>query len=99
MKIKMLKTMSGSANNIGSVSMEYIAGQDYMMTADWQKAIAQVFIDNNGAELVGETIQKKVVAPTEIKRARTEDGKLKADDKSTPNVNEAWEGGKAPKKK
>ena len=34
MKIKMLKTMSGSANNIGSVSMEYTAGQDYMMTAD-----------------------------------------------------------------
>lgn len=33
------------------------------------------------------------------KRARTKDGKLKADDPSTPNVNEAWEGGKAPKKR
>ena len=25
------------------------------------------------------------------KRARTKDGKYKGDDKSTPNVNEAWE--------
>ena len=33
------------------------------------------------------------------KRARTVKGKLKADDPSTPDVNEAWEGGKAPKKK
>lgn len=33
------------------------------------------------------------------KRARTETGKLKADDPLTPDVNEAWEGGKAPAKK
>ncbi len=33
------------------------------------------------------------------KRARTKKGRYKADDKSTPNVNEAWIGGKAPKKK
>ena len=32
-------------------------------------------------------------------RARGKGGKLKADDPSTPKVNEAWEGGKAPKKK
>ena len=33
------------------------------------------------------------------KRARGKKGRYKADDKSTPNVNEAWVGGKAPKKK
>tara|TARA_R100001082_G_C4364484_1_gene161142 strand:+ start:1077 stop:1448 length:372 start_codon:yes stop_codon:yes gene_type:complete len=33
------------------------------------------------------------------KRARTKKGTYKADDESTPDVNEAWEGGKAPKKK
>ena len=33
------------------------------------------------------------------KRARNSDGTLKADDKTTPDINEAWEGGKAPKKK
>ena len=32
------------------------------------------------------------------KRARTKKGRYKADDKSTPDFNEAWEGGKAPKK-
>jgi hypothetical protein len=39
------------------------------------------------------------VAPAKPKRARTTKGKLIADDKSTPDVNEAWEGGKAPAKK
>lgn len=33
------------------------------------------------------------------KRARTKSGKYKADDKSTKGYNEAWVGGKAPKKK
>ena len=33
------------------------------------------------------------------KRARTKKGTYKADDKSTPNVNEAWVGGKAPTRK
>jgi uncharacterized membrane protein len=32
------------------------------------------------------------------KRARTAKGRYKGDDKSTPDINEAWEGGKAPKK-
>ena len=31
------------------------------------------------------------------KRARTKKGRYKADDKSTPDVNEAYVGGKAPK--
>jgi len=35
----------------------------------------------------------------EPKRARNEKGQLVSDDPSTPDVNEAWEGGKAPKKK
>ena len=33
------------------------------------------------------------------KRARGKKGRYKGDDKSTPNVNEAWVGGKAPKKR
>tara|TARA_E500000081_G_scaffold67167_1_gene69166 strand:+ start:10172 stop:10429 length:258 start_codon:yes stop_codon:yes gene_type:complete len=39
------------------------------------------------------------IGATKPKRARTATGKLKADDPNTPDVNEAWEGGKAPKKK
>ena len=33
------------------------------------------------------------------KRSRTKKGRYKADDKSTKDYNEAWEGGKAPKKR
>tara|TARA_R110002073_G_scaffold273015_1_gene436508 strand:+ start:220 stop:426 length:207 start_codon:yes stop_codon:yes gene_type:complete len=33
------------------------------------------------------------------RRAREGDGTFKADDKSTPEVNEAWKSGKSPKKK
>ena len=32
-------------------------------------------------------------------RARTKMGRFVADDKSTKDVNEAWEGGKAPKRR
>ena len=39
------------------------------------------------------------IGATKPKRARTATGKLKADDPTTPDVNEAWEGGVAPKKK
>ena len=40
-----------------------------------------------------------VIWGDEPKRARAAKGRYKADDKSTPNVNEAWKGGKAPKRK
>ena len=40
-----------------------------------------------------------VAEVTEALRARGDNGRLIGDDKSTPEVNEAWVGGKAPKKK
>ena len=43
-------------------------------------------------------LQVKDASVKKPKRARTK-GRYKADDKSTPNVNEAWVGGKAPKKR
>jgi len=42
---------------------------------------------------------KPLVLTKEIKRARTKKGRYKGDNKSTPDVNEAWVGGKSPKKK
>lgn len=48
---------------------------------------AKVLIGNGFAEAV------------EVKRARNKKGQLKSDDLSTPDVNEAWVGGKAPRKK
>ena len=44
------------------------------------------------------SVFKKAPTVTKLKRARVK-GKYKADDKSTKNYNEAWVGGKAPKKK
>jgi len=37
--------------------------------------------------------------PSKPKRAKTKSGQFKADDPSTPDVNEAWVGGESPKKK
>lgn len=45
---------------------------------------------------VDETLE--IEAKVKPKRARNTKGQLKADDPSTPDVNEAWDGGKAPKK-
>jgi len=50
-------------------------------------------------EHIPESIEEAVVVKAKPKRARTKKGTYKADDKSTPDVNEAWVGGKAPKKK
>ena len=44
-------------------------------------------------------VKEEASVVVEPVRARNEDGTLKADDKSTSDVNEAWVGGKAPKKK
>jgi hypothetical protein len=51
------------------------------------------------AGVVVAPVKEEAPKPVEPVRARNEDGTLKSDDKSTPNVNEAWVGGKAPKKK
>ena len=39
-----------------------------------------------------------IIGYDDPKRARTKRGKYKGDDKSTKDVNEAWVGGKAPKR-
>ena len=63
-----------------------------------EKAIkeAEVVLKKFDDELQVGKIYEAVKA--EPKRARTKKGTYKGDDKSTLNVNEAWVGGKAPKK-
>ena len=51
------------------------------------------------ADHLPEKLSKAEVTSIKAKRARTAKGRYKGDDKSTPDVNEAWEGGKSPKKK
>ena len=50
-------------------------------------------------EKVVGTYEKPLVLTREVKRARTKRGRYKGDDKSTADYNEAWVGGKAPKKR
>lgn len=63
---------------------------------DGQKAMIEPaqkeeFLANGWAE------KETKATPAKIKRARNADGTLKSDDKTTTDVNEAWEGGVAPK--
>ena len=44
------------------------------------------------------TSEQPLVLTKEYKRARTKKGRYKGDDKSTPKFNEAWVGGKSPKR-
>ena len=95
MKIIMTKTARGSANQFGNETRLYNEGEEIILDQPWKEALARNFV------VAGLAREVKVTAPTETKavRARNDDGTLKADDPSTPNVNEAWEGGEAPKKR
>ena len=59
-----------------------------------EKIVEQIKQKKAEAKMV--EMQEQVVEP---KRARDDKGHYVADDFSTPDVNEDWEGGKAPKKK
>mgnify|MGYP000476932905 CR=1 FL=1 len=63
----------------------------------WLKTARKVF-DINLRHGAVDSIEALVLTK-EYKRARTKRGRYKGDDKSTPNINEAWVGGKSPKKK
>ena len=67
--------------------------------AEMEKAGEVVLDKYRPEEHLPESIEEAVVVKAKPKRARTKKGTYKADDKSTPDVNEAWVGGKAPKKK
>ena len=59
----------------------------------------EVSDDKNIGQYVGLTRGKNGLTDKKPKRAITAKGKYKADDKKTKSVNEAWVGGKAPKKR
>lgn len=69
----------------------------------WQEEIMDTFVENGWAmEIKVDSVEEVLDVQAEVKevkRARNEKGQLKADDPSTPDVNEAWEDGKSPKKK
>ena len=53
------------------------------------------YSDETVAFVICEAVQAEMIALAKLakpkKRARTEDGHYKSDDKATPDVNEAWE--------
>ena len=59
-----------------------------------------LFVENGWAlEVKMDSAEENIEAEAEIKRARNDKGQLIGDDPDTPDINEAWEGGKAPAKK
>ena len=92
MKVKIIIPKPGQADSEGAMRT-YTADEIVDVDDDWQKAEMERMISNGWAEEV------KIHAPTETKRARTDDCHYVADDPDTPDVNEAWEGGTAPAKK
>jgi len=93
---KILVPKPASSNQEGTDTKLYQVDEVVDAKESWQEDIMSTFVENGwamevkvstGAEEEGEPV-----------RARNEKGQLEADDPSTPDVNEAWEGGEAPKK-
>lgn len=105
-KFKILVPKPAAANANGTDVKLYRHNEVVDAQEAWQENLMQTFIDNGWAIEVkmGDVsdvvdVVVDVEADVEIKRARNEKGQLVGDDPETPEVNEAWEGGEAPKKK
>ena len=101
-KYKILTQKTATGNEYGSESKLYEADDILECNAVWEQSLMDTFVENGWAmevkvDSVEETVQVEAEIK-EVKRARNEKGQLKADDPSTPDVNEAYEGGKAPVK-
>ena len=106
MAYKIVVPNPAASNSQGTETKLYEAGEIVDAKEDWQKSIMESFVTNGWAiETKDVQIENQVeegdVEPVESepKRARNEEGHYVADDPSTPEVNEAYEGGVAPKKK
>ena len=100
---KIIVPKPASSNEKGTDVRLYKANEIIESEGDWQDEVMDTFIQNGWAmevkvDSVDETVEVEAEVK-EVKRARNEKGQLQGDDPSTPDVNEAWEGGKAPKKK
>ena len=59
----------------------------------------EIEVDDETGKILVEAGMAEAMGASKPKRARNAKGQVLSDDPSTPDVNEAWEGGKAPKKK
>jgi|TARA_R100001463_G_scaffold50599_1_gene100978 hypothetical protein len=102
-KFKIVVPKPASCNEHGTEVKLYQVDEIVESEGTWQDDVMDKFIENGWAmevkiDSANETVEVEADVK-EVKRARNDKGQLKADDPSTPNVNEAWEGGEAPKKK
>lgn len=100
---KIIVPKPASSNAKGTNLRLYKANEIIKSEGAWQDDVMETFIKYGWAmevkvDSVEETVQVEAEVK-EVKRARNDKGQLEADDPSTPDVNEAWEGGVAPKKK
>ena len=52
-KIVMIKTSKGTVNESGSITRTYEAGEELETKEDWQKTLAQSFVEQGLAEEAG----------------------------------------------
>ena len=99
---KIIVPKPASSNAKGTEVKLYKANEIINSQGTWQDEIMETFITNGWAmEVKVDSVQETLDVEAEVKevkRARNKKGQLKADDPSTPDVNEAWEGGEAPLK-
>ena len=93
---KILVPKVGTSNKFGTEVKLYKHNELIEAKDDWEKELMEVFVTNGWA------VETKMQATADIEtaepvRARTDKGHFIADDESTPDINEAYEGGVAPK--
>jgi len=102
-KYKIVVPKPASCNEHGTEVKLYKADEIVESAGAWQDEVMEKFVENGWAmevkvDSVDETVDIEGEVK-ELKRARNDKGQLIGDDPNTPDVNEAWEGGEAPKKK
>lgn len=102
-KFKIVVPKPASCNEHGTEVKLYTADEIIESEGTWQDELMDSFIENGWAmevkvDSADETVEVEADVK-EVKRARNDKGQLIGDDPETPDVNEAWEGGEAPKKK
>tara|TARA_R110002153_G_scaffold60510_2_gene163969 strand:+ start:1644 stop:1934 length:291 start_codon:yes stop_codon:yes gene_type:complete len=92
----MSKSTVGITREDGAETSTFEVGKQYKSTSEWQEKIFNSFVDLGLACEIGDNAP---VLENKMNRARNNKGQLVGDDPKTPNVNEAWDSGTAPKKK
>ena len=101
-KYKIVVPKPAADDELGQNVRLFKADEIVESKGDWQDSIMDSFVANGWAmEVKVDSVDETVDVEAEVapKRARNEKGQLVGDDPDTPDVNEAWEGGEAPKKK